>query len=198
LTRSGGTRSIADAFKNEFVYVDPIVQKVVDVPIRHSEKFVCFISAVHEAYHTIGDYSPAMFVNVTNLTIRDADGNLQNANAYMLAKGDANIGSYITSIVTDMYPPAKYAITPAKPTFNATHVKVVQINTHLIDSTDRASLTKLYEQKRSLQQEISRLDSSISSLSLQLNTRNYTSASEKASISEQYFEQPSIIETKAL
>lgn len=197
MRRHAGSRNIANAFDNKWVYVDPIVKKVVDVPIKHSEKFVLFLSPVHEVYGVIADYSPAILIDVTTLTIRDANNNLQNANAYMLAHGDSAIGAYLSAITTDMYPPSKYGIKPDKPAMTADACKVVQINSHLIDNVDKQRILKLYEQKRSLQQEISKLDSSISDLSTQLNTRNYSNNSEKAALNEQYLKESRSRQEKA-
>lgn len=185
LQRKAGLNNIA-ADISKLVYCDDVVQKVVDVPIKHSEKFAVFLSPVHDAYNTISAYSPTLLVDVSKLTIRNKDNELINANSYMLAYGDANIGAYIQAIATDMQPPAKYAVKPDKPQLNVNEYKVIQLNTHLTDNVDKTRILQLYEQKRSLQQELSALDSDISKLKQQLSTQNYKNDSERKNIQEQW------------
>ena len=171
---------------DKLVYVDKVVVKCVDVPLRYNEKFVAFLSPVHDFYGTVAAYSPAILIDIAKLTIRDSQNQLINANSYALAMGDSNIGAYLEAIATDALPPAKYAIKPDTLTLSEDMFKVVQLNTHLTDNVDKTKILQLYSQKRSLQQEITGLDTTISSLQLQLNTQNYRNDNERAQLQSQY------------
>lgn len=171
---------------DKLVFVDSVVVKCVDVPLRYNEKFVAFLSPVHDVYGTIAAYSPAILIDIAKLTIRDKDNQLINANSYALAMGDSNIGSYLEAIATDALPPAKYAVKPKTIQLTGDMFKVVQLNTHLTDNVDKDKILQLYAQKRSLQQEITGLDTTISSLQLQLNTQNYRNDNERAQLQSQY------------
>lgn len=171
---------------DKLVYVDKVVVKCVDVPLRYNEKFVAFLSPVHDFYGTVAAYSPAILIDIAKLTIRDNQNQLINANSYALAMGDSNIGAYLEAIATDALPPAKYAVKPDTLVLSEDMFKVVQLNTHLTDNVDKAKILQLYSQKRSLQQEITGLDTTISSLQLQLNTQNYRNDNERAQLQSQY------------
>lgn len=185
LVRESGLQ-MPSANLNRLVYVETSVVKTVDVPLRVNENFVAFLSPVHESYNTIADYSPAIFIDIRNLTIRLSDGQLINANSWALSQGDTNIGAYLSALSTDALPPAKYAIKPDKLNLDASTFKVVQLNNHLLDNVDKDKILQLYAQKRSLQQEISSLDSTLSNLQLQLNTQNYKNDNERKSLQTQY------------
>lgn len=185
LTRTAGLNALS-VDVTDLVYVEPTLRKVVEVPLRHSEKFVLFLSPVHDAYNTIAQYSPAAIIDTATLTIRTSTNELVNANSYMLSKGDASIGAYIAALTTDMLAPSQYAIKPNKLKLSSDSFKVVQLNTHLIDNTDKTRILSLYNQKRAVQQEMSVLDSDIASVMSKLNTNNFKNDTERQKASTQY------------
>lgn len=185
LQRTAGLNAL-NVEVTDLVFVEPVVRKVVEVPLRHSEKFVLFLSPVHDAYNTVAQYSPAVLIDTATLTIRTATNELVNANSYMLSHGDASIGAYIAALTTDMLAPSQYAIKPNRLQLSAEAFKVIQLNTHLIDNTDKSRILSLYNQKRAVQQEMSVLDSDIASVMSKLNTNNFKNDVERQKASTQY------------
>lgn len=157
------------------VYKDIDTGVALEVNVSFDERQVVFAKAVDAESKVQSElFSPgAGFYSNELVVILDTGLSMTLAEYYR--KEVADFGQFIKSLKVDAIPPAAFGVVPNAPIIETANFKVVQINKHLTDNDATNKIVKLKSEKAANEQNIKKIDSSISSTRSLVSTKKYSS-----------------------
>lgn len=161
------------------IYTPIIINKTVSISIGFNEYCVVFIKPMNTDNHLLAkDWSSgtSFYSNDLTLSSNDDDNGLSMEEFYATTVFD--YGLVLQDLVAKKIPSSLGSI-PNAPFLDVDNFKVVQINKHLTDTTDREDTRNKHNQSNTLKSEIQQIDEAIAKQQRNLQTRRFTSDAEK-------------------
>jgi len=157
------------------VYKDIDTGVALEVNVSFDERQVVFVKAVDADSKVQSElFSPGAGFYSNELVVL-LDTGLSMTLAEYYRKEVADFGQFIKSLKVDAIPPAAMGVMPNTPVIETGNFKVVQINKHLTDNDATNKIVKLKSEKAANEQNIKKIDNSISSTRSLVNTKKYSS-----------------------
>lgn len=115
----------------------------------------------------------------TNELVLSTNSNMSFVDFYLSTVND--YGELLKDLVAKKIP-SSYGVKPNTVLLDANQFKVVQINKHLTDSRDLKLLKQLHAKKNNIKSQLDQINSAINELNKELNTRVFSSISEKSQV----------------
>jgi len=161
-------------------FYSPIVYtSIVEVPIGYNERSVIFVKPLNtENFLLSKNWSPGtgFWTNDLRLSSSDANNGLSMQQFYVSNVTD--YGEVIRDLVAKKIPNTLGTI-PPPPVLNAANFQVLQVNTHLTNTPDSATLKQKNNQQKSIQSLITQLNNAIQDKNKQIKTTRFTSDAAK-------------------
>jgi len=152
----------------------------LQVNIGFNEYTVVFIKPINPVSKIPAlEWSPGVAFFTNELQILDENGNQLNLEQYYKDQV-IDFGAFLYNMAKDGIPPATLAVKPMAPTVASTDFQVLQINNHITDVSRIDKIKKLQSEKVSIQAELDSLNESIKKKKADMNTKKYTSDSQRA------------------
>jgi hypothetical protein len=157
------------------VYKDVDTGVALEVNVSFDERQVVFVKSVDADSKVQSEqFSPgAGFYSNELVVMLDTGMSMTLAEYYK--KEVADFGQFIKSLKVDAIPPAALGVVPNKPVIETANFKVVQINKHLTDNDATNKIVKLKSEKAANEQNIKKIDNSISATRTLVSTKKYSS-----------------------
>ena len=156
-----------------FSSVDYESNKYINVPLEEDQYVAIFLAPTNDRMNIRAPWGNGILVNTYNLT--DEASNTTNFKDYY-DDNVRNIGDILNEISTSMsttitrFTQTEFnTFTNYKPVINKDDIKVVQINTHLNNSTTVQNIRSLYSQKQEYNKQLEEVKAQISSLTTTLS-----------------------------
>lgn len=156
-----------------FSSVDYESNKYINVPLEEDQYVAIFLAPTNDRMNIRAPWGNGILVNTYNLT--DEASNKTNFKDYY-DDNVRNIGDILNEISTSMsttitrFTQTEFnTFTNYKPVINKDDIKVVQINTHLNNSTTVQNIRSLYSQKQEYNKQLEEVKAQISSLTTTLS-----------------------------
>jgi hypothetical protein len=157
------------------VYKDIDTGVALEVNVSFDERQVVFVKAVDADSKVQSElFSPGAGFYSNELVVL-LDTGLSMTLAEYYKREVADFGQFIKSLKVDAIPPAAMGVMPNTPIIETGNFKVVQINKHLTDNDATNKIVKLKSEKAANEQNIKKIDNSISSTRSLVNTKKYSS-----------------------
>ena len=157
------------------VYKDIDTGVALEINVSFDERQVVFVKAVDADSKVQSEqFSPGAGFYSNELVVVLENG-LSMTLAEYYKKEVADFGQFIKSLKVDAIPPAAMGVVPNTPIIETANFKVVQINKHLTDNDATNKIVKLKSEKAANEQNIKKIDNSISSTRSLVNTKKYSS-----------------------
>ena len=152
----------------------------LEVNIGFNEYTVVFIKPINPVSKIPAlEWSPGVAFFTNELQIIDETGAQKNLEQYYKEQV-VDFGAFLYNMAKDGIPPATLAVKPMAPTATASDFQVLQINNHITDVSRIDKIKKLQSEKISIQSELDALNESIKKKKADINTKKYTSDSQRA------------------
>ncbi len=154
-----------------------------DIPIGFDEREVIFVKAIDpDSNIPSTSWSPGVAFYTNDLTYVDDNGATQTLQKFY-QKNVVDFGQVLLSYAFDYYPSIREGIIPNTPVLNYAggegDFKIVQINSHLTETTDAATFRSLISDKAKLQSELDNIANEISAQKERIQTTQYGSTNDK-------------------
>lgn len=151
----------------------------VEIPVGYDEREVIFIKPIDPNSNIPADeWSPGIVFFSNELKFIDRKGEEYTLQKFY-QKFVVDFGQVILSYAKDYYPSIREAIKPDAPKLKDDNFRVVNINSHLIDSDVVKELEKYNTEKRNLAAEIEGYSKQISEIQKEIEEEKYESPDEK-------------------
>ena len=152
----------------------------LEVNIGFNEYTVVFIKPINPVSKIPAlEWSPGVAFFTNELQIIDESGNQLNLEQYYKEQV-VDFGAFLYNMAKDGIPPSTLAEKPMVPNATETDFQVLQINNHITDVSRIDKIKKLQSEKVSIQSELDSLNESIKKKKADINTKKYTSDSQRA------------------
>lgn len=148
---------------------------VINLPIKPSQKIVCFFSTENLEYISF----PSNGVKIDSTDFKVSWNNVTYTIDEFYSQFVTNFSEYLTSLVNETNIPYSLGVKPNKPILNVSNFKVVQINKHLVNSKTKQELESLNKQKQSIQNDIEYRETIIKQTQNEIDTLKFNSIEEK-------------------
>jgi hypothetical protein len=159
--------------------------KKVRVNIGFNERCIIFIKSINDNNNIQSrNWSKGLGIQTNDLVLRSADTNRGMTMETFYANFVYDYGEVIQELVSTKIP-SKYASTPNSVFLDENNFKVVQINKHLENSTNREKIRKLSSQQIKLKTEIEQYNKSIEAKNKEGLLINFSSETQKATFTQE-------------
>ena len=161
------------------IYTPIIVNKTVGVSIGFNEYCVVFVKPMNTDNFLLAknwSEGTSFYSNDLVLDSDDEDNGLSMEEFY--AQTVFDYGLVLKDLVAKKIP-STLGATPNIPFLDVDNFKVVQINKHLTDTTDRESTRAKHNESNTLKSEIKQIDEAVSKQQRTLQTRRFSSEADK-------------------
>ena len=167
------------------IYSPVVSNKSVKVTVGYDEHNVVFIKAINsDNYIMSADFSPGVgyYTNDLRLSSNDSDNGISMEEFYLNKVSD--YGLAVKDLVKTRKPIAT-GKTPNRVSLLESNFKVVQINNHLTDNTNKKEITDKYSKMGELKGEITQLEQSINSKKKESRLTTFKSSAQKKTFDTQ-------------
>ena len=152
---------------------------LLELPVSFDKQEVIFLKAVDPISKIPSvDWSPGIGFSTNDLVLQSDEDAIVSLDTFYRNEV-TDFGLFILSLAKDNIVPSSLALTPNKPEFNSSNLKVVQINQHITGNTAFREIKKLADDRNRISAEIKEQDSAISAKKTTINTKQYNSTIER-------------------
>lgn len=158
------------------IYSPEVSTKTIKVSVGYDEYNIVFVKPINTDANIVSStwsYGTCFYSNNLVLDSNDTVGMTKFYNEYVYDYGAILRDMIIKNI------PSKYGLIPNIPVLSSENFKVVQINTHLTDSSNANTIKELYSQKVSVKSQLEQLSEAITEKTKEISTKQYKSESDK-------------------
>ena len=158
------------------IYSPTLSNKTIRVSIGYDEYNVIFVKAINTDANVVSStwsYGTCFYSNDLVLDSNDTISMTKFYNESVLDYGAVLKDLIIKNV------PSKFGSIPNTPVLDSGNFKVVQINTHLTNSSDATTIKDLQSQKTAIQSQLDQLNSAITDKTKEISTKKYKSGSDK-------------------
>lgn len=150
---------------------------VLEVPVKLYEHSAIFLTPINTITNVAGIISEAFIFNSSDYHVTENNNDIPFDEYFNLKISD--ISSYFLSILTENIIPVNLAVQPAVPELSPNNFKILQVNTHLTNSTVTDKLEKLQKEKSITENQLSVIQNTIGTLNTKINSGNYANNSKR-------------------
>lgn len=161
------------------IYTPIIINKTVGITIGFNERCVVFVKPMNtDSFLLSKDWSDgtSFYVNDLVLESNSSDNGLSMEEFYNKTVFD--YGLVLKDLVAKKIP-SDHGTKPNSPFLDSSNFKVIQINKHLTNTSDRELTRAKHNEANTLKSEIKQIDEAVSKQNKSLKTRRYSSDSDK-------------------
>jgi len=164
------------------IYSPVLNSNSIKVSIGYDEYNVVFVKPINTDSNIVSTTWSFGTCFYTNDLVLDDNDTVSMTKYY--AETVFDYGSILKDMIVKNIP-SKYGVTPNIPVLDKTNFKVLQINTHLTDSTNSTKIKDLHSQKTSVKSQLEQLGSAITEKNKEISTKQYKSSSDKQAAQNQ-------------
>jgi len=157
------------------IYSEVFRDKNIKIKVGYQQRCVLFIKPVNGENNVVNSsFSGGLGFFTSNLSLRSNDSdNGKTMDQFYVEKVD-DYGRLIKEL-SETKKPISLGLSPDAPSLNRDNFKVVQINKHITDNSDKKELVQKYSKLKEVKSELDQIDQSISSKKKQSRLANFKS-----------------------